>query len=277
MNALSEAAQLRPLSIGEMFDRAVTLLVKNAAPLAIVALVGVLPAHVIDYFAAITGNAALRPLATLANALELVAAMATAAIVSQLYAGNRADWLTAIATGFKRILRAVGVNIMLAVVALIPAGIVVGVAVPAGIFRFGNPLAVIAAVIVGLALAAWLLAFLLASLYSYCAIAIDDRDSGDCVVKAFGLFAKPNALRNLLFALAAGAVLFGGSFVAGFLQGFLRTVLHFTGLAYGIEALLLMAVMAFVHTLVPVFYYDTRIREEGYDMQAMLAALEPVQ
>lgn len=276
MSASSQAAQLRPLGIGEIFDRAVTLLARNPAPFAIVALVGVLPSHFLNYLAAVTANTALRPVAVFGNISDTIAAMAAAAIVAQLYAGERTDWRAALAIGFKRILRAVGVNFMLAIVALIPVGIVAAIAVPAKIFRLGNPLADIAALLIGLAFIAWVVAFFLASLYSYCAIAIDDRDAGDCVVKAFGLFAKGHTARSLLFALSAGAAVFGGSFVVGFGEGFLRAM-HLIALAYGIGAVLMAAVMAFVHTLIPVFYYDTRVRDEGYDVQAMLAALEPVQ
>ena len=276
MNALTEAAQLRPLSIGEIFDRAVTLLVKNAGAFAIVALVGVLPSRFIGYLAVATANSALRPLGYLAGVFDTVAAMAAAVLVAQIYAGESPHWPGALAVGFKRILRAIGVNIMLAIVAFIPLGIVAAIAIPAKIFRFGNLAADAAAFVLGLLFIAWGFAFVLASLYSYCAIAIDDRDAGDCVVRAFGLFAGAHLARTLLFALAAGAALLGGSFIAGFALGFVRMLLHMPALAYAVDAALMVVPMAFVHTLAAVFYFDTRVREEGYDLQAMLAALEPV-
>ena len=51
MSASSEAAQLRPLSIGEIFDRAITLYARNFVLFTIVMLVAVLPFGVFEYYA----------------------------------------------------------------------------------------------------------------------------------------------------------------------------------------------------------------------------------
>ncbi|HEY9180348.1 MAG TPA: hypothetical protein VIO32_06480, partial [Candidatus Baltobacteraceae bacterium] len=58
MNAASDrAALLRPLTMGEIFDRAITLYVRNFVPFSLIVLVVVVPSAVMQYFAGLHASA----------------------------------------------------------------------------------------------------------------------------------------------------------------------------------------------------------------------------
>ena len=73
--------------------------------------------------------------------------------------------------------------------------------------------------------------------------------------------------RALLFSLAAFAVIFGGSMVISAVA-LLALFAHAIAVEVVVDALLRAAITPFSIVLIAVYYFDVRIRREGYDLQA---------
>jgi hypothetical protein len=264
---------LRPLSIGEIFDRAITLLVRNWLPFLIIAAVGVLPSQSVSYFADVRHDAALTLLKTATYLFGAVAALASARVVAAIYRNEPAVWYEALGAAFGRLPSAIGANVTMALIAILPLLIVVGIPAGLGVFRFPNLFADLVAVIAALAGLAIFLGAYFANEYVYSAMMIDDYRAMDGVGRALELFGRDRIGRTLLFALAAGCIMFGGSFVAGALLGLFETALHNRPIGMVLETLLLLFASAVGQVAIPIFYFDTAIRREGYDMQLALDSM----
>jgi hypothetical protein len=259
---------LRPLSIGEIFDRAVTMLVRNWAPFAIIAAIGVVPGQITDYLAGAV-NSEWSFVSVLLRVLVSVATMAAAIVVAQIYRNEDLDWRGAMLTALGRIPGILGVGFMMVFIAIIPVLVLVGIPAVLGVFKFGSPFAIVIAVLDVLVAGVVLVAITFSSSYAIAAMGIDQYHAPDAVGRALALFDRASAARTLLFALAQQLVVLGGGFTGGMLAG-MGLALHQLALGNAIEGLTLFISTALGNVLIAVFYFDTAIRREGYDMKVAL-------
>jgi hypothetical protein len=267
-----QTVDLRPLSIGEIFDRAITLLVRNWIPFGILAAVGVLPRQVCQ-FLAITQSPDWNVAAFIALFLVPVAGVAAAAVVAQIYRKQDVDWRSAFLIGLQKLPGAIGVGIMTFLVFVIPLLIVVGIPVGTGLFRFPNFLADIVAIPVIVAAAAVIAAYYVCGAYAYAGMGIDDLGASDAVTRALSLLHPQHLLRNLLFALALATIGLGGPALGGALLGFTAVAFHSIAIGSALLALIVVIAGMLGNVLAAVFYFDVAVRREGYDMQAALDAM----
>lgn len=259
---------LRPLGIGEIFDRAVTLFVRNWLAFGIIMAVGVAPSSVCDYLAA-TSNPAWTAMSKLLELLTVVATIAIGAVVAQVYRRETVDWRSALGTGFSKLLPAIGANLTLILIALLPLLVVVGIPTGLGVFRFANLAEDIVAVLVAVTGGAIVIGLFFAASYTLNAMAIDNYRAMDAVGRALGLFDRAHLARTILFAVAQGTLVLGGGFAAGALAVSIRNI----AVATAVEAVLLVIVSGLGNVITSVFYFDVAIRSEGYDLQVALDAM----
>lgn len=272
MGAQMDTPQLRPLSIGEIFDRGVTLLVRNWVPFAIIGIAAVLPMQIFDYLAA-TVNTAWSAASSIALLLISAATISSGAIVAQIYRKQDTDWRTALLYGLRKIPSILGLGIMMILVMAIPLLVVVGIPAGMGVFRFANPMEDIVAVLSALCGGVIFLAGSFASSYALIAMGTDQLRATDAMTRAFALFEQGMALRTFLFALGQQVIVLGAGAVGGALNTLAVTGLHSVIAGTAIETLLLFLGTVIGNVLLGVFYFDVAIRREGYDMQVALEAM----
>ena len=129
---------------------------------------------------------------------------------------------------------------------------------------------VVVAVLLGKVSAAPLYVALTFSMYS---VVIEERGVFESLSLGFArIFNGAEFWRALLFAVAAGATVFGGSMIFGVLA-IAAAFAHLPGLQAIIEGLARAVITPFAVVLLAVYYFDVRIRREGFDLEASLERL----
>lgn len=272
MGDVSSPVALRPLSIGEIFDRAVTLLVRNWQPFLTITMIGIIPGELFQYLA-LTFDPGWNILRALSLLLVPVATIACTAYVAQIYRNEHLDWRVAFSVGFGKILSALGVNIMMGLIAMLPLLVIVGVPAGLGVFRFGNVFTVLIAVLVIVVGAAIVVTMAFCAAYAFAAMGIDDYRATDAVGRALAQIDQKRLGRTLLFALAQQVLVLGGSFAGGFFLGVSEAGLHNAAVGTALEAVLMLITNALGNVLIGVYYFDVAIRSEGYDLQVALDSM----
>lgn len=307
--------ELRPLGFGEIFDRAVTLYVRNLVPFASIVVVFVLPISILQYlldlgsqpeFSAIVqilrhpARAQSQHMPTMFESPGLIAIFiatlfftyllwpfalnAVAVGVAALYRNRPVLFRTCYEIVLRRWLQIVGMILLdfvvalvwyVATVLLIAAIVVVAVllgkvsAAPMLWFWFGF-IGAILVFIVSIPLLAPLYVALIFSMYS---VVIEERGVLESLSLGFArIFNRAEFWRALLFAVAAGATVFGGSMMFGILA-VAAAFAHLPGLQAAIEGLARAVITPFAVVLLAVYYFDVRIRREGFDLEASLERL----
>lgn len=300
--------ELRPLGVGEIFDRAVTLYVRNFAPFAIIAAIVTIPSAVfkfwlaraemsswqsmIDVFSgkhpndpAIAPGAIGGYYASAAIQVVLMAFMyvAVAAIVGQLYEKRAANWREA----FRMVLARFGtvfgsaIGQILALVIYIAAGstgFFLLVFFSAMLLRLSAPLgiaAIVLTVLFGLAMFCGVLLCYLWTAFIFDAIGVERlRFVQAGAISWERIFNLRELWKALVIGFAIAAVQIGIMIVlvaaASLIVGVFKTAL----LLPVIESVVQAVSGSFLGVLVAVYYFDVRIRTEGLDMQADLDRLE---
>ena len=297
---------LRPLGFGEIFDRAITLYVRNFWPFFAIVLVLIVPLAVVQYvldssqltqfdqmIRVFTHPGAPQP--TLSNLFSspgevvgIVAAMllyyalwpfvfvAVAFGVARLYGGRPVEFGACYRSvlphwGAILLTQLVAVAVFIAwyvafFVVLVAAGVVTALLSQASIV-----LAVLAFIVVLLLALAFLLTLALvfiALAFAMNAVAIENAGPMAAIASGFArVFGGKELWRALVFALAAFAVIFGGSIVVSAVA-LLALFAHAVAVEVVVSALLRAAIAPFSIVLVAVYYFDVRIRREGYDLEA---------
>ncbi len=304
--------ELRPLSFGEIFDRAITLYIRNFVPFAGIVLVLIVPLSVIQYVSDVfqqpqldamlqmlkhPGQVPAQPVPTIfdspgAASLFIVALLftyllwpfmqnAVAVGVARLYGNKPVEFRAcyeAVLTRWVQILAVLGIELGIVLGLSIAAAIVFGMAVAiaivlataSGVFA---AIGAIFAVILFLAALVLIAPLGVALTFSLYAVVIDEPD----VVKAIRLgfsrvFNRTEFWRAVLFAIAAGAVTFAATAVVGGLELVLG-MFHLTMLEVILQSLVQVAITPFGAVLLAVYYFDVRIRHEGFDLEAALERL----
>ena len=297
--------ELRPLGFGEIFDRAITLYVRNFWPFLAIVLVLIVPLAVMQYVLDSSQTAqfdqAMRilthpnsPPPVLANLFSPGELGAIAAIVL-LYFALWPFVFVAVAIGVARLYRGRAVEFgacyrsvlphwgaillteLVAVVVfllwyaalfvvLVLAGALTVLLSQAAVVL--GVLAFIAVLILALAFLLALALILIALAFAMDAVVIEGVGPWHAIASGFGrVFAGKELGRALLFALASFAVLFGGSLVISAVALF-AMLAHAVAVEVILSALLRAAITPFSVVLIAVYYFDVRIRREGYDLEA---------
>lgn len=310
MLSAGEPAQLRPLSLGEIFDRAVTLYVRNAALFTLIALVVVLPLAVINYFASMQDSATFAqilaqvqhpgkgppPVSGMGDGVTLVfgmvavaivlgafAVVAIAAAVGELYRSGRAEFASCYARALRRagaillaLLCEIAVFMLVAFVGAFAMGLVFVAAflLVRGSAALGVA-AFVGALIIGVV---WLVAMLLCYLafaFAFNALGIEGVGAGAAIGRGFSrIFNRTELLRATLICIALIAMYVGLMVVSLGLTAVFET-LHLHLLNIALSAVLSLITTSFFGILFAVYYFDVRVRREGLDMQAQIESLQP--
>lgn len=304
--------ELRPLGFGEIFDRAVTLYVRNFPAFFAIVLVLIVPLGIVQYFVDSSQSTQIDALLRVLQhpdakpqvpqlfaspgdliTLLLVAAAfylmwpfaldAVAVGVARLY-GNRpvdfAGCYRAVLSRWPAILgtltiqAAVFIGWYIAFLAVVFVSILVAAVfarawLPLGIVGFALAAAIC------LAALAMLAPVFIALTFAMNAVVIERCGPVAAVASGFGrVFTRQEFWRSLLFALAAFAVLTGGSMVIA-VVAWVALLAHAIAVEVVIGSLLRAAFAPFSIVLIAVYYFDVRIRREGFDLEAELEQLTP--
>ncbi len=296
----AQDVRLRPLSTGEIFDRAITLFVRNLPPFLIVSAFVAVPFAVGQYFLTAGGGGWVQvveqtqhpkivpvvPMSPLVSIMLLGVLMqpfcyvAIAALVGRLYRGEPLDWRAGYAVAFRRtggivLTIFVGIAVYMSFLIVFMIVSVAGVGVTAALLRALWPLGVISgAITAALAIAAilWLFLMFLALGLAFNAIGIEQTPAGTAIsegfARVFGSWKKA-----LVIVLALGAVQIGAMFLAMALQGLSEAVFHSALLDGALSGTLTLFSGAFFGVLLGVYYFDVRVRREGLDVEDALDRL----
>ena len=270
---------LRQLGIGEVLDRAVTLCVRFFVPLAVVYVVFAIPQGIVQYFA---GRGFSRLLTAFTAAVQTQVATGRPADPAKLahdLAGSPAPsgWIGLAWIVVFLVSPLIGLNLLFAlsgsvlyvvflfVVVLLSLGV-------AFLYVFSHPLGFIVGIPLALVLLASVIAFAvvvtLAIQVSYFTCVIERatpvRSFTASLSRVFGKIGLPRAL---LFGAAYLAIALGIGLVALIGEVTVTSVFHSDVAAVTYATLLRLLTAIFATAFVCIFYFDLRVREEGYDLQ----------
>ena len=310
---------LRPLSIGEMFDRAVTLYVRNFALFTLLILTVSIPAGFAQYelagpqaasmMAAITAiqhpapagtsAAKIKPVnpfkaftpALVAEYVVLVllvlmlspfATNAVAVGVASLYS-NRAPtfgacfratlqrWPQILGLLFSWIGMGLGVYIALVLVAVVLASIAIGIAKYALVVSIAIAIVGIAALI---AIGILAIGLVLAITFSFFSVCVEGRSVAASIGSGImRIFNRAEFWKAVLLGLAYLAIEFGALSISASIGFALLLLLKSTALQVAVSTAFSALLSGFLTVLVAVYYFDVRIRREGFDLEADLQRL----
>jgi hypothetical protein len=306
---------LRPLSLGEQLDRAVTLCVRNAPTFLLIYLVIGVPVAVFQIYGtqdqsrAIDGFVDMLRLQKTPNAKELSALQSpffngfTATLLclyvfvgplvqatlifaaSREYFGSHATFQSAYREGVRFWLPIIGINVLYVIIFVmlyIIASLIgiVGVVAAGLLSSVSHWLGILFGVVGGgflsIAVFGTSLLLLVALNLSYFT----------CIVERIGFFSafargaerafsSANIQRSLLAALAVGAIYIGIALVSMAGVAMIYGFLRSNVLGAAFTALTHVGMTIFVTVFFCVYYFDMRVRREGLDLQQEIAETMP--
>ncbi|MBV8374181.1 MAG: hypothetical protein JO302_01620 [Candidatus Eremiobacteraeota bacterium] len=309
--------ELRPLGFGEIFDRAITLYIRNFVPFAGIVSVFVIPLAVLQYF---LDSASMPQWDLMMRTLEhpgqtpppptlpaFLTSPAQAALfivlilmawllwpfalnactvgVARLYRGRTVEFGACYAASLERWPAVIGLLFLEAAIFIVwyiafVLGLMLCVLAIVGFAQLGSSLGVGLAVLVALiglvfcAAGLLLLAPLIVALsFAMNAIVIEGQPAISALGFGFArVFNRREIWRALLFAVAAGTIMVGASMLISAVV-LVAMVLHLIVLEVFISSLFRAAVTPFSVVLLAIYYFDVRIRREGFEIEAELDRL----
>lgn len=275
MGGSYQPALLRALSIGEIFDRAITLLVRNWAPITIIEALALLPSMVLEFIGTVTQNMTLSEVSFfLSFFFGIVSTIAVAKVISEIYRGGDPGWREPLWSALRRFTRGIGAMFLIGFAFFTVAAMLFGLFVMDTVFGFGI---VDRVVVVGIVAVVGVFAIITGTmtfLYALNAIAIEDYRAGESVSKALELLSGTEMGKSLAFGLVLSVVTYGGAIANSYLEVGLKQWLHNYPIAAAAAFGLAVVISSITDVLVPVYYFDVRIRRDGYDLQVALDALK---
>ncbi len=315
---------LRPLGVGEIIDRALSLYVRNFVVLTATVLVVILvPFGIGEYL--LQGdqssqiqailqmvqhpNAPPPPAATwpfgatsfvqigvglimlvIGALLSVFAYNAVAVSVAAIYTGRQPSIGGSLRTAFARWVPLVGLLFLeiavgiaaYIVMAILLVGIVIAITAVGTAFPAVSRSVPVITLLILLALALFLalivlaLLFVIALAFAGYAVVIEGKGAVEALVSGFErIFSRRERGKAALIALVAILLSFGVSSVSG-VGGVLLYFVPGSHIFETIWSTIFSAISASVQTVFyAVYYYDVRIRREGFDLEAALARLSP--
>ena len=285
---------LRPLGIGEIFDRAISIYTRNFAVFTLLMLTLFVPFAVLQFLAMPEGSHPIVRAADLFANPAVIAAFALLAIgapvvnnaiaagVAAVYSGKQPAYRTSFAAVLPRWPAMLGVQF--AAIALMAAAYFAGAVVAVLVIMVGvvllkviAPLAV-AFIALGavLVLALILIMFVLGLCCSFAqyGAALEGADVFDAISSAFSrLFDKSDFRKTLLMALVYLGVETGVVIISMTVSRLMLVAFHSTAIQVAVNAAISCVITAFVTVLLAVYYFDVRTRREGLDLEAALQSL----
>jgi hypothetical protein len=160
-------------------------------------------------------------------------------------------------------------------------GAVVFIAVAAFVVRQSVVIATVAtiiAVVFFIFMLLLLAQLLLTASFALFAAIIEQQKLGASIGSSFArIFNREQFWRAMLLSIAAGAVATATGVMITVVDG-LFVAIHLAAVGAACDAVFRTAITPFTIILIAVYYYDVRIRREGYDLEAQLdtIAAEPV-
>lgn len=304
--------ELRPLGFGGIFDRAVTLYVKNFVAFVAIVMVMIVPLAVSQYIIDLASQpqfdamvwifehpgATPTRVPTLFESRQSVIALLFAVLVSyilapfvmnavavgvaRVYRGSAVEFRAcyeAALRRWKQILGVLGMEFLIlmgwyvATVIILVLGALGTVAIATAIPALGVVLGTVG-IIVGIATMLVSLApVVLALEFAMYAAVIEERGVAESIHLGFTrIFNRVEFWRAVLFAIAAGIIILGASSMFS-VAALLFGVLHLTILEDLIQTIPNALITPFGVVLVAVYYFDLRIRNEAYDLEVGLDRL----
>ncbi len=309
--------ELRALGFGEIFDRAITLYLRNFIPIAGIVSVFIVPLAVLQFFldrASIPqwdsmirilqhpsesptppptpfflsspGTLILLLLILLVAWLLWPFALNACTVgVARLYRGAPVEFGACYRASLAHWPRVLGMLSMQGVI-LVLWYLAFTVAIFLGFFgavllvRVGQPAGALLAVVIGILVLlftfAWLLflsPLIVALSFTMNAIVIEGRAVGSALSLGFvRVFNRREFWRALLFGIAAFAIMLGASTLVG-VVAMIAMALHLIIVDVALSTLFRAAITPFSVVLLAVYYFDVRIRREGYEIEAELDRL----
>ncbi|HTV72153.1 MAG TPA: hypothetical protein VME66_00405 [Candidatus Acidoferrales bacterium] len=310
--------QLRPLSLGELLDRAVTLCVRHVWVLALIFLVFIVPLSILQTYAIPDQTKAWTSLIEMARSGGSEAALQQAAVLSRASSatGATAIWFlvafffsplpyaalilatsqayltgtTSFAAAYRGALRVwprlLGLT-FLYTVALVIVGIaaaIVGAVVIVIVVLLGRAavaLGIIAGIVLGGAYIVGMIVLglvgLIAVYLSYYTCTLEGAPVWTSLTSGVQLaFGRGNFPRSLGAGLAFTAINFGISLVSVLGAGMLFGLVHSAYAGQTFSVLVSLPATAFLISFVTLYYYDLRVRNEGFDLRIEIGAPMPV-
>ncbi|MGH7728864.1 MAG: hypothetical protein ACREM2_08745 [Vulcanimicrobiaceae bacterium] len=314
MDLAAPSSVLRPLGLGEILDRAVTLSVRRFPLFAAIRVLFQAPYAIAQYefnrgsyqmLGALLPTAgkpadpaAMRAIlvqnhpSQVFGVIVLVAMLAVPPIfaaltyaVSAAYLGRNPTFNEAIRAGVSRWLPLLGVYFFLLVaavmanVALALSAVVVVLGV-AGLAAGSKVLAVIIGGVLGVA------AFALVVVAFTLLLVVMQIATFICVVEGAGplsalrlavrrVLGSIGIPRSVLFGLIYSLIALGGAIVAALGAAALVTLVRSVALSLAFTSLVNIALAIFLTTVVGIYYFDLRVREEGLDLELAAQSLTP--
>ncbi len=302
------AFALRPLGIGEIFDRAVTLYVRHFVAFTLMVLTLLAPLAVVQYFVLPDQAQSLsqaigqvqHPSKTpeppfssrQISALLLIAALAlifapfvnnaVAVGVARVYNGMQPAYGASFGAVFRRWLPLLGtailnVLILLGVYVAMVVGLVLLLTIGGLLLRPALPLAVavfIFAIVAFLAVLVFFLLLIIAYAFSMYSTSLENASPVHAVGLAYRRLFNRNEFKKALLMALAYIGLQIGVFTLSSTVGFvLLLAVRSYALELAVNAIVGAMAAAFVTILLAVYYYDIRTRVEGLDLETDLQRL----
>lgn len=258
----------RPLSIGEIFDRVVTLLVRRGRAVLVLALASAVPTvlgELVEAYAPGSGGAVL--LRILGGLMSIYGGAAILLLIAGL--DDRPDPLRLLRDVFARFLGLFGAAFVTNMLNALVGG--TAFAIAAAVVRAG----VVAGALVGVALFAVVAPMVFAFELGFAIAVLEDVGGIEGVRRAWRRTMRNDRGRTWRLAFAALAAGLGPVFV---LDSAIEMLAKLPGLRWtpGAAALVeTMTAFVFFNAVLAVASIDYRVRQEGLDLEAVLDAQQP--
>jgi len=304
---------LRALGIGEIFDRAITIYVRNFAVFTLIVLTLIVPLYVAQYFVLPDQTAQLQQViaeiehpasaAKEAKAEDNLMAQrlpglfllllilvifapfvnnAVAIGVAAVYSGKRPDYRASYEGAFRRWPRVLGTAFLegLIVLGVYVSGVVAVVMLVTISILFARiawPLAIIGlllTIVAIFALVLLLIVLLIPYAFGIYAVALEQAGIRHAIAESFGrVFEGGEIGKALLMGLAIVAIQVGVTWISLSLGFLALVVVKSYALQLAIAAVCNAVFIPFLAVILAVYYFDVRTRREGLDLEADLARL----
>jgi hypothetical protein len=305
--------ELRPLGFGEIFDRAVTLYIKNFVPFAGIVMVLVVPLAILGYVIDRTSQPQLDLMIRIFQNPEiartehmpsyfsspaLIAVFIAVLIltyaawpfvlnavgvgVARLYRGRPVEFRACyevVLARWKQILGVVGIEFLVVLgwyfltVAIALVVVVGAVLIGAAVPRFAFFFGFGAVIVVFVLMLPLLAPLVVALTFSMYAAVLEDRGVMEAVVLGFSRVFNRREFWRALLFAIAAGAIVLGASTTFSALGMIAGIFHLAGLRAIIDALPQAVISPFGVVLLAIYYFDVRIRREAYDLEASLDSL----
>lgn len=302
----SETYALRALSIGEIFDRAITIYVRHFVPLTLIVLTLIVPLTAAQGYlfrdqargiSAILNQmqhpSSVQPMSPGEIALLFIVAFvslmlapivndAVAVGVANVYNNKAPQYARCFATVLPRIVPLLGTTVLeglmlfslyMASVVVIVLVMVVGIA----FVKVALPLAVVVflfTAVLALAVVAVFVGLFIGFAFATYATVLERVGPVTAIGGSFRrLFNRAEFRKVLLMGLATFALNIGVLMLSGTVTLLIESVISNQAIELAINAVISSMSTAFITVLLAVYYYDVRTRSEGLDLEVDLARL----